>query len=1450
MRKSTKLLSLTIALTLLVNGGETRWIAVGSLHNWFSENGCESELGRTGSMTDQLDGLRYPAQDQYQDMQVSKGLWIGSSNYYDPLAGVTFPHKVVSIGPRTPISSTAIMPVEFMTVGRFAHPQIIVDNREAGFFHPTQTGANIIDPNAPSDRMLINTVHTSMGVTLTRKIYALSHPDHDNYMIYDYVFKNTGVIDALGTQHSQTLTDLMFFWLYRYGINREGGPYGTDGGWLPQNVGWGRNTMNEVMGENPESEDPFRAFYSWHGRHSLSADGHDNIGGPYYGADGDGHLSTRQFVGGVTLHADIGSNNQDDDQTQPVTTHYLGSDNPTTLATDQFNSIKMSAQYDVMSAGHPELSHAEEVGDGYADTWGFDAGGYSQTQGFGPYTLAPGDSVHIVLAEGVAGISRELSYSIGDTWLNHPAPYFLPDGSTTTNADEYKNAWVFTGIDSLMQTFQRATDNYTSEFQIPTPPPPPARFEIFNQGDKLGLLWANNAEDSPGFSGYRVFRSNNKYGFYDEVFACGINTGHPEIVNSFDDVDVSVDESYYYYIVSFDDGNTNNGSPLQSGEFWTRTREPAYITGVALVDADLYVSPEGSDNNDGLTVNTPFKTIQSALGRLLHNAIHQHTIFLAEGVYSPSGTGEYFPLRLNNFVSLQGAGSELTFLDAENLSLVIGVSGDSVVIKDLTLMRGYNNSPYTEGGGLQASDASLTISNVIIRDNSAVEGGGLYVSNTHLNLKSVSIRNNSALEMGGGLYLDHESDLTYDPLALSSIYSNEGPLGSDIATDEYYNIHRSIDLDTFTAISPSDYLVFPAGFFSLNSLNNVRDLAGSDLFVSPTGSDENSGLNSSEPLKTITHALKSILTTAETPQTIHLAEGLYASSSNGETFPIYPRDYLTISGESQTETHLKGENQRSLIRIIGHNNIILNHMSLRGSGNKAIDCSFSEMEFQNLLIEENDGYQGAGIHLGSNAHLTLSAVTIRFNTGNGLFIGYESEVVFDPIDRCNIYYNEGYTATGHDILGWLPELPPLEVFLDTCTSLIPNETVAYPLSQFTFDILNEFIPEGAHDFYVSPEGSDDNNGRTVGEPLQSITRALDLIYVDAEHPRNIYLENGIYSPSTTGEIFPLSGKNYVSIIGSDTEQTILDGDSLSAIFEMSGIQNIVLEKMTIQKGSAIRGGVMTLAWSSPTFKQIIFKENRCQNGGGVIYLGQSDELNTSKPLFVNCTFVNNSSESGYGGVLQFLSDAHPVFINSLVWENGSIPIISSPPGQTTMVNTLIEGGSSSALTAVEWIGSIIDSDPLFVGGNPYSLELTSSSPAINAGVAQVVFEDTLINLSADEYIGGAPDIGALESPYTVGIDPMDGHPQHYRLYPNYPNPFNPTTTISFDIPNRAQVDLSIFDLRGRQIWISPKQMHNPGRYSIVWGGRDSQNLLVESGVYLVQLQSETFRETQKILLIR
>jgi hypothetical protein len=91
----------------------------------------------------------------------------------------------------------------------------------------------------------------------------------------------------------------------------------------------------------------------------------------------------------------------------------------------------------------------------------------------------------------------------------------------------------------------------------------------------------------------------------------------------------------------------------------------------------------------------------------------------------------------------------------------------------------------------------------------------------------------------------------------------------------------------------------------------------------------------------------------------------------------------------------------------------------------------------------------------------------------------------------------------------------------------------------------------------------------------------------------------------------------------------------------------------------------------------------------------------------------------------------------------------------------------------------------------------------------------------------------------------EGIPAEFQLYTNYPNPFNPVTRISFDIPKQGFVSLKIFDVLGREVKTLVNEVKGPGNYMVDFNGSE-----LSSGVYFYRLQSAEFTDTKRMLMIK
>jgi hypothetical protein len=116
----------------------------------------------------------------------------------------------------------------------------------------------------------------------------------------------------------------------------------------------------------------------------------------------------------------------------------------------------------------------------------------------------------------------------------------------------------------------------------------------------------------------------------------------------------------------------------------------------------------------------------------------------------------------------------------------------------------------------------------------------------------------------------------------------------------------------------------------------------------------------------------------------------------------------------------------------------------------------------------------------------------------------------------------------------------------------------------------------------------------------------------------------------------------------------------------------------------------------------------------------------------------------------------------------------------------------------------------------------------------------------------------------TGIGDDDGEesaslPRVFSLQQNFPNPFNPSTTIRYSIPvdisgdetaEKVAVRLNLYDARGRRIRTLIDREQEPGDYVVHWDGKDDQNHPVGSGVYLYRLEAGDRILTRKMTIVR
>jgi len=248
---------------------------------------------------------------------------------------------------------------------------------------------------------------------------------------------------------------------------------------------------------------------------------------------------------------------------------------------------------------------------------------------------------------------------------------------------------------------------------------------------------------------------------------------------------------------------------------------------------------------------------------------------------------------------------------------------------------------------------------------------------------------------------------------------------------------------------------------------------------------------------------------------------------------------------------------------------------------------------------------------------------------------------------------------------------------------------------------------------------------------------------------------------------------------------------------------------------------------------------------------------TNNLLFTQATNPNSQSHSGGAAVWMQLTtgNGNPIYAQMY----GGFPPPSPedvapalvPSGRTVLVQ--IDGagffktptaklvpyvpgeqvGTGAALvfefpsTTVEWLGSDRIMATFNLTGAPHGLyDVVVYNPGGASNRVQAAFTIT----------GGTTGTGQV--------------PLKFELSPNYPNPFNPSTTIDFQLASRVHVDLRVYDVSGAVVRTLVNETKRAGTYSIRWNGRDDHGSPVSSGVYFYRITAGSFSDVRKMTLLK
>ncbi len=338
-------------------------------------------------------------------------------------------------------------------------------------------------------------------------------------------------------------------------------------------------------------------------------------------------------------------------------------------------------------------------------------------------------------------------------------------------------------------------------------------------------------------------------------------------------------------------------------------------------------------------------------------------------------------------------------------------------------------------------------------------------------------------------------------------------------------------------------------------------------------------------------------------------------------------------------------------------------------------------------------------------------------------------------------------------------------------------------------------------------------------------------------------------------------------------------------------QNIIEHNLSMNMAPRGSGSAIAVIGCSASIRNNVIRFNEAEGHGAGIYVFSSEEcviegneINDNNALgrgggihirecendFISMNIIYSNTGSRGGGISIF--ESYPLIANNTIcfnstnheWENeAGGGIYSDNENPLPILNSIIFGNQSARGAQVftpnaELIARFCDIqediegdgnlnvDPMFVDSENGDFNLSGDSPCIDAGTAFFVYEeDTLIDISEENYIGNAPDMGALEFDPAEVMYNEGNIPSLFALNSCHPNPFNSSTKISYILPTISPVSLSVFDVKGRLVETIFDGNSHAGMNSTIWNAEG-----FPPGLYFVRLSDGVNTESCKVVLVK
>ena len=241
------------------------------------------------------------------------------------------------------------------------------------------------------------------------------------------------------------------------------------------------------------------------------------------------------------------------------------------------------------------------------------------------------------------------------------------------------------------------------------------------------------------------------------------------------------------------------------------------------------------------------------------------------------------------------------------------------------------------------------------------------------------------------------------------------------------------------------------------------------------------------------------------------------------------------------------------------------------------------------------------------------------------------------------------------------------------------------------------------------------------------------------------------------------------------------------------------------------------------------------------------------------TIGDNTLSFSTGSSIEVDNNSVVNLYNTILYNNDGYSLNLVQDVDVNISYSLIEGGDDNInyyypLAIVNWMDGDLDENPYWDVDGIYPFALLENSPCINAGTLDMPPEIELpeFDLAGNPRIYGETiDMGA----YEYQGDPQSNDDNEIIIpeitqISNYPNPFNPTTTIKLDLAESGKIELVIYNIKGQKVKTLYSGLSKQGTYDVKWQLRDENGNVVSNGIYLYVLDVNGKKISKKLTVLK